>query len=78
MASESIKRFIPDHAVTDTSVLRAEIEQHVADYLARGGTITQVTSDDNRNHNWSPNSLQHRQARFESAGRHFNKGPRDQ
>lgn len=78
MQGESLRRLdANDPAMTDREAMRQQIEGHVAEYLARGGTIHQVTSDDNRRHDWSPKSLQHRQARLESAGRYFNAGPRD-
>lgn len=70
MRSESLRRPPDDQVEQDRATIRAEIQRHVDEYLARGGQIRQVTSDDNRRHTWSPKDLQHRVSRF-------NAGPRE-
>lgn len=75
MQSETIRRFYTDEPVTSGERIRAELERHVAEYLANGGVIHQVGSELNKNPSFNPRE---REARFQQyGGRGFNRGPRD-
>lgn len=80
MQSESLRRLdAADPAIPNRETVRQEIERQVAEYLARGGTIHQVTSDQNRRPTFDPRD---REARFRQHHRgetphKFNAGPRE-